>query len=92
MRAPRSFNGDLRSLPYVPNKSVERAELPEPPLRPTRYQPVGVDLDALARSQEQPQLGPVVSAPAPAPIITFDGLDRFGWGAGSPPTPTEMWA
>jgi hypothetical protein len=80
-KASHSFNGDLRDLPY--EKSVEQFRLePEDP-------------DIIRRSIGKPAAGgnkantaaPIVvpTVIAPAPLNVFEGLDRFNWGAGSPP-------
>lgn len=81
----RSFDGDLRSLPRRRPAFRERRELEEPALNPRMYVPPG------GVAQESKALSPAVvappgpSAPAPAPNNVFEGLDRFNWGAGSPP-------
>jgi hypothetical protein len=75
-----SVRFDLRSLPRTGPVQQERAELPEPPFNP-------VTLEGVAAPPEPgtPVGPPAPSAPAPAPINVFEGLDRFNWGAGSPP-------
>src|SRR5205814_275513 len=74
---------DVRSLPH--NKPVERErperEGPEPD--PIMAQPTTGQSFPPAGTQSVRQ--PVVTAAAPPPIITFDGLDRQNWVAGSPP-------
>jgi len=72
------FNGDLRALPYRKPVMRERTELEEPEPNPT-YAP-----GPPATAPSAPEIGGP-SAPAPAPLNVFDGLDRFNWGAGSPP-------
>jgi hypothetical protein len=77
-RAGRSFDGDVRDLPYEKLVEQFRRE-PEDPVFTPRY--VGPPANETAQS-----VG--VEAPAvaaPTPLLTFDGLDRFTWGAGSPP-------
>jgi hypothetical protein len=70
---------DLRSLPQTKPVQQERAELPEPSLHP-------VTIQGTVPEQSIPAVGnPVALAPAPPPIGVFEGLDRFNWGAGSPP-------
>ncbi|HBB95950.1 MAG TPA: hypothetical protein DC054_11225, partial [Blastocatellia bacterium] len=80
------FNGDLRALPHRKPVMRERPELEEPEPNPT------VAPGASATAPSAPLLGgpsgPAPggpSAPAPAPVNVFEGLDRFNWGAGSPP-------
>lgn len=80
------FNGDLRALPRHKPAKRERPEIEEPEPNPT-FAP-----GTAATAQSAPLLdgpggfavgGP--SAPAPPPVNVFEGLDRFNWGAGSPP-------
>jgi hypothetical protein len=80
------FNGDLRALPHRKPVKRERPEIEGPEPNPT------VAPGTPATAQSAPLLGgpsgPAVggpSAPAPAPVNVFEGLDRFNWGAGSPP-------
>ena len=40
-----------------------------------------------ARRGRTALVAPTRKAPAPAPILNFDGLDRENWGSGSPPDP-----
>ena len=71
---------DLRSLPRTPPVEQERAELPEPNFHPVTLQSTP--------GQPEPSIPigtPTPQAPAPPPINVFEGLDRFNWGAGSPP-------
>jgi hypothetical protein len=70
---------DLRSLPQTPPIQQERNELPEPAFNPVTIQG-GVNPEPSA-----PIGPPTPSAPAPAPNAVYEGLDRFNWGAGSPP-------
>src|SRR5205085_1595469 len=82
----RVCDGDLRSLPYIPqtNRNQERPEH-EPPLTIAReYVPSGGPISTQSANPAAPTV-PVPSAPAPAPLITFDGLDFATWGAGHPP-------
>ena len=75
-----SFDGDLRNLSRrrpVPRERNEPEEPePHPVFAPGTFEtaPSGPSLPAIG--------GP--SAPAPAPIAVYEGLDRFNWGAGSP--------
>jgi hypothetical protein len=80
-KASRSFDGDLRDLPY--EQSVEHFILEhEDPdiIRRLIGKPVedGNKIDGAA-----PIVVPAVAAPTP--LNVFEGLDRFGFGAGSPP-------
>ncbi|HYK02088.1 MAG TPA: carboxypeptidase regulatory-like domain-containing protein [Thermoanaerobaculia bacterium] len=77
---------DLRTLPSTkPKRRPERPEREGPPFNPVLVE---------EQSKSAPEAGtdavrlPAVEAAAPAPIITFDGLDRENWGAGSPPDTT----
>jgi hypothetical protein len=80
-KASRSFTGDLRDLPY--EKSVER-EMPEheDPFILRRFLGMANDQGGQANT---PSSIAAPAAPAPTPLNVFEGLDRFGFGAGSPP-------
>jgi len=68
---------DLRKLPKTKQEKYERDELEPPDFAPIE----------LSGSVPQPA-GPVVpgpSAPAPAPLKSFLGLDFTAWGTGYPP-------
>jgi Carboxypeptidase regulatory-like domain len=78
------FNGDVRKLPRTRPTRRERRELEGPPMNPGFYVPPG-GATPQTQQQEGPSITPQVSAPAPAPTHLFEGLDRFNWGAGSPP-------
>src|SRR6185503_2513352 len=69
---------DLRKLPHTKPKQQERPEFEEPEPNPTEL-PSGLTAPAASISAPGP------SAPAPAPNAVYEGLDRFTWGAGSPP-------
>jgi uncharacterized repeat protein (TIGR01451 family) len=79
-----SFDGDLRNLPYVPTRKRERPEReitrPNPSVL-TRDGSVTAPAESGAEQTQAPEL----SAPAPAPLSTFEGLDNANWGAGHPP-------
>lgn len=80
-RAGKSFTGDLRNLPY--EKSVAR-EMPEHEDPYTVRSFIGKP--STEGSQENaPTSIAAPAAPAPTPLNVFEGLDRFGFGAGSPP-------
>ncbi|HEU4889759.1 MAG TPA: carboxypeptidase regulatory-like domain-containing protein [Thermoanaerobaculia bacterium] len=76
---------DLRSLPQTRPRQKEKPEREGPEPNPVMLEegdtPRSVMTDAL-------RMKPVAEAAAPAPLITFEGLDRFNWGAGSPPDTT----
>ncbi|MFM9903959.1 MAG: carboxypeptidase regulatory-like domain-containing protein [Pyrinomonadaceae bacterium] len=80
-KAGRSFDGDVRNLPY--EKSVER-EMPEheDPFVIRRF--LGKPSNDVNQTKRQSSISDL-AAPAPAPLNVFEGLDRFGFGAGSPP-------
>jgi hypothetical protein len=69
---------DLRSLPQTKPVQQERADLPDPAFHPVTVQGVVPEPSA-------PLGPPVPLAPAPPPNAVFEGLDRFNFGAGSPP-------
>ncbi len=73
-----SFDGDLRNLPRHKPVPRERPELEGPEPNPV-FAP-----GTPPTAPSVPEVGGP-SAPAPAPLNVFDGLDRFNWGAGSPP-------
>ena len=76
--ASRRF--DVRSLPRTRPMERERTEQ-EPPFNT----PVTVEGHAEVPPMASLPSVPTPSVPAPAPINVFEGLDRFNWGAGSPP-------
>ncbi|HEY0321747.1 MAG TPA: carboxypeptidase regulatory-like domain-containing protein [Pyrinomonadaceae bacterium] len=81
----KSFNGDLRELPYIPSPKRERPEREMPSINPGVLTRGGVPPEAV-QTTEAPQTSvPTLSAPAPAPLSTFEGLDNANWGAGHPP-------
>ncbi len=84
IRAPHSFNGDLRTLPYTAPLRKERPEFEPPTPNPRFIRPEG---GTPSSPLPESPLGPVIGAPAPAPNITFNGLDFANWGAGFPPDP-----
>jgi hypothetical protein len=77
------FNGDLRTLPYRKPVQRERPELEGPEPHPV-FAP-GTSATEPSTPSTPAIGGP--SAPAPAPLAVYEGLDRFNWGAGSPPDP-----
>ena len=85
VRTARAFNGDLRTLPRVKPVERERQELEDPPLNPRMYVPPGGTIPTTQASI--PSVAPGINAPAPPTLNVFEGLDRFNWGAGSPPDP-----
>jgi hypothetical protein len=80
-RAGRSFTGDVRTLPY--EKSVER-EMPEHEDPFTIRSFIGKPPVEGIQANTSPSIA-APAAPAPTPLNVFEGLDRFGFGAGSPP-------
>src|SRR5439155_17695635 len=82
VRAARQFNGDLRTLPKI---------APVKKWRPEREPPYHVPQIYSGSSRPAQDLGQAASAvplrSAPAPNITFEGLDFVPWGAGHPPDP-----
>jgi len=82
------YNGDVRRLPYQRPVRRERRELEEPAPNPGLYLPAGIPPQSQGPSEQSaagPAIVPQLAAPAPPPLNVFDGLDRFNWGAGSPP-------
>src|SRR5882724_12012291 len=77
----QSFDGDLRSLPRRKPVQRERPEIEGPDSNPV-FAP-GTTVPSTTSTSAPQIVGP--SAPAPAPLNVFEGLDRFNWGAGSPP-------
>src|SRR5262249_31318599 len=73
MRSGGSTSIDLRALPLRPRRERERPEREEPPLNP-------VELPGAPRPLAL--VPPTREAPAPAPILDFDGLDRANCDAG----------
>ena len=81
-----STNIDLRHLPYVAPKKIERPELDEPEGNPTLLPGTEGTPSSIEQTPGH-SLSPIRSAQAPAPNISFDGLDFATWGAGHPPDP-----
>ena len=71
---------DVRSLPQTKPLQQERRENEPPNTTPVLVQGGPTPTPEATRPS-----GPTPSIPAPAPINVFEGLDRFNWGAGSPP-------
>jgi len=86
MMKAREFKGDLRNLPQTPPVKMERPEREQPDMNPRVYgsateaPTVG---SAPTGSSSSPGIAP--AAPAPTPLISFEGLDFATWGAGHPP-------
>lgn len=80
LKKGRSLEIDLRSLPDTPPTRRNRVEHGSPEPRPVLLP---------GRVQEEPTAPtvPGPSAPAPAPNMSFDGLDLDTWGDGYPPDP-----
>ncbi len=81
----RAFDGDVRSLPAVGPEKFERPELEDPDPHPVLYR--GATANSSSSAHSGPVTSPIAtpSAPAPAPSISFEGLDFANWGAGHPP-------
>ncbi len=77
MRRAGSTTKDLRLLPQTKPEKFERPEREEPEIN-------RVELPGGPPAVTAPVV-PGRSAPAPAPDLTFDGLDFATWGAGHPP-------
>jgi hypothetical protein len=75
-----STTTDLRSLPQTPPDKVERPEREDPDIERTAIQR-GVNPPPEVSTPSVP----AQNAPAPPPIMNFDGLDFANWGAGHPP-------
>jgi hypothetical protein len=75
-----STTTDLRSLPQTPPEKRERPEREEPDIERTAIQR-GVNPPPEVSTPSVP----AQNAPAPPPIMNFDGLDFANWGAGHPP-------
>ncbi len=71
---------DVRAMPEKPRRERDKPERGEPPFRP-------VELPGAPTAPQVPSISPERNAPAPPPIIGFEGLDRENWGSGSPPDP-----
>ena len=83
MQRGGSTSIDLRTLPRTApeEEGEERPERPEPPLNP-------IELPGAPTLPQIPSVTPGRNAPAPPPILGFEGLDRENWGSGSPPDTT----
>ena len=79
------FDGDVRALPAVGPEKFERPELEDPDPHPVLYRGTRATTTFPAKSPSVAAPIPTLSAPAPAPSISFDGLDFADWGAGHPP-------
>ncbi len=82
------FRGDLRNLPRTRPPQRERRELEPPENNPRLYVPPGGLPPQSQTPETQPSSTgnpPTANPPAPPPTNVFEGLDRFNWGAGSPP-------
>ena len=83
LRRGKPFHGDLRTLPQARPQKFERLELEEPELNPIPFPGAS---PAAQSSASAVSSAPVISAPAPSPGASFEGLDFTNWGAtGLPP-------
>jgi Carboxypeptidase regulatory-like domain/HYR domain/Ig-like domain CHU_C associated len=71
---------DLRKLPQIAPEKRERPEREDPDIERTEIKPAGNPKPEVVTPSV-----PAKNAPAPAPIMNFDGLDFMNWGAGHPP-------
>ncbi len=80
MKRGASTTLDLRRLPQIPPRKRERPERGDPQIERTAIQKgINPPPDVTTPSV------PPINAPAPPPIMNFDGLDFANWGAGHPP-------
>src|SRR4030095_12782930 len=80
-RAGKSFTGDLRDLPYEKSGDGEMPEH-EDPFTVRSF--IGKPPAEGSQATTAPSIA-APAAPAPTPLNVFEGLDRFGFGNGSPP-------
>jgi hypothetical protein len=78
------FKGDLRKLPQTPPVKMERPEREAPDIHPRVYGSVteAPTVSSPTGSSSSPS---TPAAPAPTPLISFEGLDFATWGNGHPP-------
>ena len=76
-----SFSGDVRTLPYKQPVERFKPEFEGPEFHPRFFGTPPTEGSAPGHIQ----VPAVPAVAAPTPILTFDGLDRFTWGSGSPP-------
>ncbi len=80
MSRARGVEIDLRDLPKTPPRRRTRPEREAPPLHPAPYPGTS------PRSGPGSSVAnPTASAPAPAPLSSYAGLDLTNWGDGWPP-------
>src|SRR5437868_5256882 len=80
MKRGASLAIDLRKLPQIAPEKRERPEREDPDIERTEIKTA----DNPKTEAVTPSV-PAKNAPAPAPIMNFDGLDFANWGAGHPP-------
>jgi len=88
MKRGRQFDGDLRQLPQGSTALMERPELEGPEPSPGFYVPPGQSApsDEGGKPPQAPAVGsPTLSAPAPPPSSSFEGLSFGANGNGHPP-------
>jgi hypothetical protein len=76
MLAGGSFDGDLRNLPQMPVRQREKPEREVMPNPGVLTLGSGSNVPSVAPTTPEPGRG----APAPAPSLTFEGLNRNSWG------------
>lgn len=79
VKSRKSYDGDLRSLPYVKPVKGERPEREGPELNPVHVGPESEN------DKDETSSVPVPEAAAPPPIANFAGLDFAAFGNGHPP-------
>ena len=76
LRSGGSSTVDLRTLPRQAPRRHKQLHRPAPALAP-------LELPGRSAAPRLQKAAPGSSLAAPAPTLTFDGLDRFTWGAGT---------
>jgi hypothetical protein len=78
--AASEFNGNVGRLPHArPDPLIRQGEAPE------LESPAGQKEQLPGATEPLQPSTPASSAPAPAPNVSFKGLDFASWGAGHPP-------
>jgi uncharacterized repeat protein (TIGR01451 family) len=83
------FDGDLRTLPSVPQEARPRIIKEKVVPNPSVFTPKGANAVEAVEAEAQSSVAPGASNPAPAPLSSFEALGRTGgWGNGYPPDPS----